>query len=353
MLLLSDSLFERAEHAPLLLLVPVSALILWYLDSRRRRRSASIVDPARHDSILSDVSNARRRLRLIFCTLALALGIAAWLDPVYGDEGRPVEQRGLDIFVCLDVSRSMLARDMAPTRLERAKRDMEALAAHARGDRLGCVAFAGDARVAIPLTHDMDTYAGLVRPLDPQTVRRGGTDLGRAIDLAVESIASGSESEGGEGFSVILLLTDGEDLEGRGLEAAKRAAAAGITVHCVGFGDTRGSKITVSEDGTESFLRDSSGGEVVSAMDEASLRKLAAAAGGEFIRADSVALPLIDLYEKRVAPRARKAMETTKRREKKHRYQWPALGALLFILVDLGVTDRRGASERKINKNED
>ncbi|MBI3820092.1 MAG: VWA domain-containing protein [Planctomycetes bacterium] len=336
--------FERPQWWPVLAAVPVFIILALWLNGRRRANIEYFMSAGRAAAVCGDVSNRIRAVRIFVAGAALLFAGIALLDPVFGDEFRVVESRGIDILLCVDVSRSMLARDLPPSRLERAKRDMQALADHVRGDRLGCVAFAGEAKLTIPLTQDMDTFRGLVDPLDPAAVRKGGTDLGKAVDAAVEALDSNIKVKDPAlgAHEVILLLTDGEDLEGQGLAAAKRASARGITVHCIGFGDTRGSKITLQEDGSESFLKNERGDEVVSAMDADSLRKLAAATGGEFIRADAMPLPLIELYEKRIVPKAKKTFESEEKREKKHRFQWPLMAALALALIDLGLTDRNG-----------
>jgi Ca-activated chloride channel family protein len=331
----------RPHWWPVFLSVPSFILVTLWLQRRRRAALAALVSPARQALVCEGLSPRRRAVRAVLAASALGLGCVALLDPVWGEETVTVEERGIDIFVCLDVSKSMLARDLPPSRLERAKRDIAALARHARGDRLGCVAFAGDGKLAIPLTHDRDTFTGLLEPLDPFSVRRGGTDLGRAIQLALDSMkAASAESKLGN-HEVILLITDGEDLEGRGLAAAQAAASSGVTVHCVGYGDTRGSKITIPEEGGETFLKTSEGAEVVSALDSEGLRRIAAATGGEFVRADAMPLPLIELYEKRIVPKAKKTYDAAERREKKHRFQWPLLGAVMLALADFAMNERK------------
>jgi Ca-activated chloride channel family protein len=335
--------FDRIALWPLLLLVPVFLGIAFYALGRRGARLDALVSRERRADLCGDSSRARATARILLAGGALLLGFAALLDPVFGKEIAIVENRGVDILVGLDVSRSMLALDGTnSSRLERARREMQALADVARGDRIGSVAFAGEARLAIPLTLDMDAYRGLVEHLDPQTVHRGGTDLGQAIEKAVEAITEASRGEGTGSHEVILLLTDGEDLEGRGLEAARAAAAKGITIHCVGFGEARGSKIvTGDEKGAGAFLRDDQGNEVVSKMDADSLRKIAQATGGEFIRADSMPLPLVELYKKRILPMAKKELDTRERRDRKHRFQWPLLGCVVMLLADIGTSERR------------
>ncbi len=337
------ALFERLDLWPLLLALAALAAAAAWCTSRRRARTERVLAPDRLVHLAPGLSPGRRRVRFACVLATLATGVAAALDPVWGEEVLLVEQRGVDVVVALDVSRSMLARDVAPSRLERAKLEVAALAARARGDRLGLVVFAGEARLSVPLTHDLDTFRGLVEPVDPFSVRRGGTDLGRALDAATEALAEArGEARAGQ-YEVILLLTDGEDLEGRGLAAAKRAAAQGITIHCVGFGSTRGSKIALEGgSGGESFLTDDRGEEVVSAMDSESLRRMASESGGEFLRADAVPLPLLEIYDKRILPSARRVYDAQEQSSKKHRFQWLLFLAIPLGLVALALPERKG-----------
>ena len=299
----------RPDALPLLLLAPLAAFGLWALDRARARRLALAVGPR----ALADLSAGRRRLRRALFVTAFLLALLAMLEPAWG-AASGFDQRGIDIVVCLDVSRSMLARDVAPSRLARARLEIRALAGRAAGDRLGLVVFAGDARLAVPLTRDLDSLAELVGLADPLSVERGGSDLGAALTTALGALAGRT--------GVVLLLTDGEDLEGRGLRAAQTCRERGIAVHCVGFGSARGAKIPIEG----AFLKDRSGAEVVSAMDPARLRRIAAATGGDFVDTPS----LVELYEERVLPLARESVAGGERRERENRFQWPLLAAVFF-----------------------
>ena len=320
---------------PVLLLVPLWWLLLRGLDRLRQRRLASTLGP-RARALTPGFSPGQRGLRRTLSGSALLGALLAVLQPLWGEDVRKVEQRGVDILVCLDVSRSMLARDMPPSRLLRARREIRALAERIRGDRMGLVAFAGEARLTVPLTQDMDSYADLVDMADPLSVRRGGTDLGAALDKAVEALAGQTGDH-----EVVLLITDGEDLEQKGLRAAEKCKEKHITVHTIGFGSAQGSKITVEGQGGEAFLRDRAGKEVVSAMDPVSLRRIAETTGGEFVDAGAMPLPLLELYQKRIQPMARKSFEAEERREKKNRFQWPLLAALVLWILESCLTDRK------------
>jgi len=321
--------FVAPQAWPLLLLVPLIALALWALD--RRRRLVRAVGP-RAPALARELSSPRRRARRILFVLACALALMAILQPVWGESTADDDRRGVDILICLDVSRSMLARDLAPDRLERAKREITALAARSKRDRLGLVVFAGEARLAVPLTGDRTSFAELLALADPLSVERGGTDLGAALSMAREALRGGT----GE-HETVFLLTDGEDLMARGLRVAEQFSESGIAVHCLGLGTALGAKIP--HDG--GYLRDRSGTEVVSALDPATLRRIAEATGGEYVSAQDNPDALVSLYESRVAPMARKTFEAEERRSRDNRYQWPLLAAFLIWIVELCLGDRK------------
>ncbi len=281
---------------PLLLLAPAAWLLFARTDRARARKLERALGPR--------FPVGRRRFALV--TAGVLLGLVAILGPAWGAAEGDVQ--GADLVVCLDVSRSMLARDVTPDRLTRAKAEIKALAAGAKGDRLSLVVFAGEARAIVPLTEDMASFAELVNLADPTSVGRGGTDLGAALEAALEVLQG---RPGG-----VILVTDGEDLGGRGLAAAKSLGERGNAVHCVGLGTELGSKIT-----TESgFLRDRSGEDVVSALDAAGLRAIADATGGTF----GAQVPELSVTRR-----------TGRSERRENRYQWPLAFALLLWLLDL------------------
>ncbi|HLU39486.1 MAG TPA: VWA domain-containing protein [Planctomycetota bacterium] len=269
--------------------------------------------------------------RATLLTAIAALLWLCWMEPRLGEERVPVERRGLDVVFCLDTSRSMLARDLEPNRLERAKRDIRSLLpALLGGDRVALIAFAGETRLVVPPTHDLDSFARLLDRVDTDTVRVGGTDLAAALRRALELA-----EEGEERTTAIVLLTDGEDLAGAGRQAALEVRERGVVLHAVGYGSTRGSKILVEEGGEEAFLRSDTGDEVVSTLDADSLRAMAEAAGGDLVRADVVALPLLELKRKRLDPMLQRTFEAGEETVAKTRYQWVLIPCFVLLLVEL------------------
>jgi Ca-activated chloride channel family protein len=313
--------FARPQFWPLLLLVP--ALFLLLLAAGRARMRAA----ARFGGELAGATLLPGTTALLW-TLGAGGLLLTWIEPRLGEEELIVERRGLDLVFCLDTSRSMLARDLEPSRLERAKLDIESILPDAiGGDRVGLVAFAGEARVVVPLTHDLDSFRELLRQVDTSTLRRGGSDLGAALRSADQVVGEDLTAT-----TTVLLLTDGEDLAGSGLQAARALAARGIVVHAVGYGSTQGSKVTLATQSGEEFLRARDGSEVVTALDADGLRAIANACGGEFLRADAVALPLRELKTKRLDPIAERSYDAGAERQRRTRFQWVLLPVVLLLL---------------------
>jgi Ca-activated chloride channel family protein len=319
---------------PTLALVPAAWLALRALDRARATRLADALGP-RVRALVPGLSDGRRAARRALLSAGLLFALVAVMQPVWGETVAARERRGADVVVCLDVSRSMLARDVAPSRLAAAQAELRALTKCVKGDRLGLVVFAGEARLLVPVTRDMRSFADLAAAADPASVARGGTDIGAALEAALGALEVRDGAP-----AVILLLTDGEDLGGRGLSAAARCAARRVVVHAIGFGTALGSKIAVPSPRGETFVGDRGGADVVSSMDAAGLRRIADATGGEFVDASSSRAPLTDLYERRVLPVAREAFADEERRERPNRFQWPLLAAFLLWILELCVTDR-------------
>ncbi|MCK6447287.1 MAG: VWA domain-containing protein [Planctomycetes bacterium] len=286
----------------------------------------------------------RERLRVVLAVLAAAsLGFAA-AGPVRGFTLRPVERRGLDLVVCLDTSRSMLVRDVKPDRLTRAKREISALFRELAGDRAALVAFSGEPREVAPLTRDTATLEKLLGFVDIEDNTLGGTDLGLAIERALGFFEDGSSAS-----QAIVLVTDGEDLSGKGRDAAQKAAERGVRVFVLGMGTEAGGKIPIQrDDGTESFLRDREGKEVVSAMDVASLTALAEATGGTFLASTQSPTPLSELYEKRIRALEARVYESGEERVPHDRFQWFLALALACMCAEFALRERRGAPRKEV-----
>jgi Ca-activated chloride channel family protein len=304
----------------------VGALVAVYVLRGGRRARAAAQRIAPREPWLA----RRSGLRALLAGAAVALSATALAGPIAGTLERPTLRRGLDLVLCVDTSRSMLARDAKPSRFERAKREIALLLTELGSDRVSLVAFSGDARSVAPLTHDASALRDLLETLSMEDTRLGGTDLAAAVDFALTLF----EERSGK-HEAIVLLTDGEDLTGEGLAAAQRAAERGIKVYVVGIGTVRGAKIPVADPGgDESFLRGPDGAEVVSRLGEESLERLALATGGAYTSTERSARPLVDLVRGPIAGLERRELSEGLGRVPRDRYQWPLFVAVVLLLAE-------------------
>lgn len=321
---MADLGWSHGSLWPLLLLLPFFWLFLYFM-LRRARRGVMIYGA----DLLERAPSSLARASLL--SLGVAALLLTWMDPLLGEAKVAVERRGLDVIFCLDTSRSMLARDIEPNRLQRAKRDIRSMLPELLGgDRVALVAFAGRAKLIVPLTHDLDSFRHLLEDVDTDSVRLGGSDLASALRKGLEL-----SEEGHSSTTVMVMLTDGEDLSGSGRQAAREVRDRQIVLHTLGYGSIRGSKITLQDQDSESFLTSSEGDEVVSVLDVDGLRQMSALTGGEFIRADQMALPLVELKQKRLDPMLKRAYDAGEEVVRKTRFQWILLPGMMVLLLEM------------------
>ncbi len=313
---------------PALALVPA---LLW-AGARWSRRARAALERdfgEREHALLGQPTWRRTRAGLAFAgVIAASLALLRPVAPGADAQLAP------DVVLCVDVSRSMSAEDVAPTRFERMRQQVRVLLDQAIGSRFALVAFAGDARVVAPLTADRDAVAWLLEELAPGAVGRGGTDLGAAVRAARRALARvGSAGE-------VLLLTDGEDFGEAGAAAAASAAAAGDRVHCVGYGSEGGSKIVVEADGRQTYLVDERGEDVVTSLDAASLAAVAAAGGGSLWR-DEAMDALARRWREELVPFAARRRLAAGDGDVVPRYGWPLLVGVLLLMLRACLPERR------------
>jgi Ca-activated chloride channel family protein len=326
--------FLRPDGAPLLFLA-AAAWTLLLVRNRARGRALARALGDRAPVLTASLDGDRRRLARAVACAGLFFSILAALQPVWGEAAHALQPRGAEVVVCLDVSRSMLARDAAPHRLEAARREVLALANHARGDRLALVLFAGKARLVAPLTNDLESFGKLVEAAEPESIDAGGSDVAAGLRAGLDALAGRSGDH-----AAIVLVSDGEDIGRQGRIAAEECRARDVAVHTVGIGTGQGSKIPVETDDGEAFLRDRSGAEVQSALDAGTLRAIAEASGGAFVHAPEPDA-LVGLWDGRILPAARRAFEARESRARPNRFQWALLVGVVLWLLDLGLSHGR------------
>lgn len=253
-----------------LLLVPVVAALLWYAHRLRCLTAARFAESAAWTALSAHIWKPARRWRSLLLLLGLSLVIFAVARPQWGARAVMLKRRGLDIVVALDVSKSMLATDVKPDRLTRAKREISGVLDRLAGDRIGLVVFAGDAFVQCPLTLDAAAARLLLEAVDTHSAGRPGTAIAEAIRTASDMFETNEHQ-----FKVLILVTDGESTEGDALSAAQDAAKVGIRIYTVGVGTPSGEPIPVYDDEGQQlgFKKDDAGQVVLSKLDEVELQK--------------------------------------------------------------------------------
>ncbi|MEW5735265.1 MAG: VWA domain-containing protein [Thermodesulfobacteriota bacterium] len=270
-------------------LVPLSAFLLIAGSRSRKTRLARYADSQLLPQLAGLESRARKILRGLLFLSGITLALFALAGPRFGESYQVVRKKGVDVMACVDVSRSMTVGDVSPDRLARAKRELTDFLAAAAGDRVGLVAFAGQAFLQCPLTLDHGALSMYIQNLSPDLVPVAGTDLADAIDVALSSFDDKVDTD-----RVILLITDGEDNEGRAIAAARRAKEKGVRIFVFGIGDTSGGPVPANEGG--GFEKDSGGRMVLSRLDEKGLSEIARITGGEYVRSEEGDLDLDRIY---------------------------------------------------------
>ncbi len=318
--------FAAAQYLWLLCGLPVVILVLWRARAQRVRQLLGYWGASTDLDAKRLIKRARRWRSTVILTVATALLIVAIARPQWGFTWRPVPALGGDIFLVVDVSNSMLAQDVKPSRIEQVRREIFDLLARGVPARIGLIVFAGAAFVYCPLTSDHEALRMFVEDLDPGMMSRQGTALGPAVDLALQRLnAAAPEESSGQ---VIIAYTDGEDQELSAEQALRRASASGVALGLVGVGTTEGAPIPAVGGG---FKKDTVGRVIVSRLGEAMLQKLADTAGGVYVRAEVGDADLMRILE--LVPQAGADSEDRGQRRKVWHEQYAWFAALVFLLL--------------------
>ena len=310
--------------------------IMVYGSLKRARILARFAAAKTLEVIVPGINPKLRWARVFLTCLALVCIVGAMAGPLAGFKWQTVEQKGVDLMVCVDCSRSMLAQDIKPTRLEQAKREVMDLMGMIQSDRAGLVAFAGKAILQCPLTLDHAAFNVFLNILDPDYLPVGGTDLAGAIETALSGFEQDVESE-----KAIILITDGDITTGDAFEMAKKAAAQGVKIFCMGVGSPGGAPVPGSEGG---FKKDESGKIVISRVDEKGLEKLAAMAGGVYVRSVPGDSDIDRIYNGEIqGGMEKKTLKSGRQKVWHNRFQWILLPGILLIMLEMMLDyNRRG-----------
>ncbi len=323
-----------------LALVPLAVLFLVWAEQKRRRALARIGQPTLVERLAANVNVRGRWLKYALWLGALALMLIALARPQWGETRTSAPQQGVQVMVALDVSKSMLAQDIKPNRLERAKMEISDLMNRLKGDEIGLVPFSGASFILFPLTSDYSTARSFLETADPDVVSRGGTAIGDAIRTAMNGFDPKRTSQ-----KVIVVVTDGEDTESNAVAAAQEAAKQGAIIYTIGFGSASGELIPEFDDNGNQigFKTDKDGNPVRSALDETALKEIAAATNGKYFPATPGGSELDALSNE--LDRLQKGDIVNRETVQKHeQFQWFLAPALALLFLAELISERKDTS---------
>ncbi|MBR5854910.1 MAG: VWA domain-containing protein [Paludibacteraceae bacterium] len=326
--------FANIEMLWWLITIPVFVIAYIIITKRKQRQLMEFGDPELMAQLMPDASKSRPTVKFALLMAALVLLIVAAARPQYGQQEKTVKRQGIEVMVALDISNSMLAEDVAPNRLDRAKQMLSKMIDNMTDDKVGLVVFAGEAFTQLPITCDYVSAKMFLNTISPKLIPTQGTAIGAALQTAIRSFGS-QESDAGR---AIILITDGENHEDDAIAAAKQAQELGIQVFVIGIGKPEGSPIPVP--GTNDYFKDRSGQVVVSRLNEEMCQEIAQAGQGAYVRCDNTNTAMRALQQEldRIATTD---LETTVYADYNEQYQSFLLIALLLLMIDFFIMMRQ------------
>ena len=320
-------IWQEPNYLFLLILAPLIPLLFWASATRRVTIQKTFASP-----------QGRRRLfpvhswgwRSILTLAIFSLAILALARPQWGFRWESVQRKGIDVVVVLDTSKSMLATDVKPNRLSRAKREIIDLLKLLEGDRISLVPFAGFAHILFPLTHDYSAARLFIDDINEGMIPRGGTNLSLAIETGMNAFGDGEGTH-----RAMIVITDGESHEGDLTDVLKKATDEGVHIFTIGIGTSEGAQIELYEKGVKTFLKDAKGNIAFSKLDEQTLKSIATQTGGAYLQASAGSLGLEEVYPRYIEPMEPKDMEEERTKRHFHRFQYPLAGAILLLFLGL------------------
>lgn len=319
-----------------LLVIPVLILIFWMNARWRKGVLDKLGDAAILENLIPTFSKVLPRWKRFFFLLGIAFLLVGMANPQIGTKYEEVKREGFELMICLDVSNSMLAEDLTPNRLERAKQAISRLVDRLKNDKIGVIVFAGDAYIQLPMTVDHSAAKLFLRSIDTDIVPSQGTAIGKAIELASKSFSANSKAN-----KSIIVITDGENHEDDALEQAAASVEAGITVHTIGIGSVDGTPIPMYKRGQMlGYRKDREGNTVVTKLNETMLQQIAASGEGTYVRANNSRTGLNALMDE-LEGMEREEYDSKMFTSYEDRFQYFIAVALVLLLIELLLPSRK------------
>ncbi len=331
--------FENPAFLYLLIIIPV-IIVIRLLEMRKRKlKLKKFGDLSLLKQLMPDVSSSRKSLKFWLMIAALALLIVMLARPQMGTKISQEKRKGIEVIISLDISNSMRAGDVVPSRLDKSKMLVENMVDNFTNDKVGLVVFAGDAFIQLPITSDYVSAKMFLQNTDPSLIATQGTDLAGAIELSSKSFTQ--QDKVGR---AILIITDGEDHEGGAIEAAEKARKNGIRVFVLGVGSTKGSPVP---DGNGGYMKDNSGQEVISALNEEMCKQVAQAGGGAYIHVDNTSLAQRQLNDE-LTKLQKGDISSVVYSEYDEQFQAVGILVLILLIIEMLILERKNPFFKKI-----
>ena len=326
--------FANPDFLYLFFLLPVLIAVFLYYNHRRRQNIRKYGDPALLQELMPTVSKYRPDVKFWLTFSALALTIFMLARPQFGSKMETVKRSGVEAVIALDISNSMLAEDVTPSRLEKAKKLISRLVDTFNNDKVGMIVFAGEAFTQLPITSDYVSAKMFLESINPSLITTQGTDIGAAIRLAMKSFTPND----GVGRAIVV-ITDGENHEGGAIEAAKEAAEKNMQVFILGIGSPDGSPIP-EERGSNHFRKDKDGNVIVTRLNEQMCQEIAKAGNGVYIRVDN-SNSAEKILNEEIAKLAKTDVESQVFTDFDEQFQALAWLVLILLVVEMLILERK------------
>ncbi|MEO6902503.1 MAG: VWA domain-containing protein [Bacteroidia bacterium] len=327
-----------------LAIIPLVLLLQFFLLQWRKKAKIAYGNIDTIEKLFPDVSKTKRAWKFILYTIALLFLITGIANPQVGTKLENIKRKGADIMICLDVSNSMKAEDFYPNRLEKAKQAISKLISSLEGDRIGIIVFAGEAFVQLPITTDYAASKLFLDGIRTDLVAVQGTNIGDAIDLAVESFGKDDGKN-----KAIIVITDGEDNEAEGINAAKRAAEKNIVVHTIGMGSPSGAPIPTFKNGVkEGYKKDKDGNTIITRLNVETLKQIASAGNGIYVQATNSDTGLNSILNE-INKLEKKQFESKMYSDYEDRFQWFISVAFILLLIEIFISERKSKFFKRLN----
>ena len=335
--------FGNSEYLYFLIAIPVLLVLLLLVVYTRKKAIRRFGEVDVISQLMPAASAGRLVLKYIVVLLALTLLIIGIARPQFGSKLKEIKREGVEIIIALDVSNSMMAEDIQPNRLERAKQAIAKLVDRMVNDRIGLIVFAGDAYIQVPITTDYVSTKLFLASVGTDIAPKQGTAIGSAIELAMKSFTPNAESS-----KALIIITDGENHEDDAIQSAKAALEKGVTVHTIGIGDPDGAPIPVyTGTGQKTFRKDREGNTVISKLNERMLQQIAAAGDGVYVRSSDTRIGLNAIFDE-INKMDKQEIDTQIYSDYEERFQYLFGMGFLLLLIEFLILDRKNRWLSKI-----